>query len=423
MKAYRGNILFTPFKENFSVIPFGYVLVNDAGYVDSVYSADEFPKDKNLEIIDLGNQLLIPAMNDMHVHAPQFANMGLAMDMPLLPWLNNYTFPEEAKFADLEYAATVYHNFVYSLWLHGTMRASIFATIHISSTLLLADIFHKAGMGAYVGLVGMDRNAPENLCNQPIDFVRDMGLLIQHLLAYPLVQPILTPRFIPSCSPTLLLEISKLVEQYQLPIQSHLSENRNEIAWVKQLEPDTTCYSQAYNKYGLFNRDTLMAHCVHPTEADIQLLVDKQVSVVHCPTSNCNLSSGIAPIRQLIERGIDVVLGSDIAGGNDLSIFHVMRSAIQMSKLRYSEYPEQLPLTLPEVFYMATKAGGKFFGKVGSFEPGYAFDALVIDDTLINGYFANMNCQQRLERFIYMGNEGMITKRFCQGNEIVLNNC
>lgn len=422
MKIYKANILHTPSPECFEVHRDGYIVVDDGGVIQGVY--DVLPADmEGMPVVDFGNRLLIPAMNDMHVHAPQYANMGVAMDMELIPWLNTYTFPEEEKFSNEEYAQTVYRAFVAELCRQGTMRAAVFATTHLPATLCLAKTFDEAGMGALIGLIGMDRHSPESLTNTAPSWKADMQQLMQSLTNKALVQPIITPRFIPSCTPEMLQRMGEMAVQYDLPVQSHLSENKQEIAWVQRLEPHSTCYGDAYHRYGLFGQTpTLMAHCCYTAGEELQLMWDNDVCVVHCPTSNCNLASGIAPIRQFLQAGLRVALGSDVAAGHHLSIFRVMQYAVQMSKLQYALSDGKYPfLTLSEVFHMATKQGGSFFGKVGSFEVGYAFDALVIDDSDINGMCPQMNCQQRLERFIYLGDDRHIQHRFCQGKEISLN--
>ena len=423
MKAYRGNILFTPTNEQFEVIANGYVLVNDKGIIEGVYPLDQLPYSDSVEVIDFGDKLLIPAMNDMHVHAPQYNNMGVAMDMELIPWLNTYTFPEEIKFCDEEYALRVYHNFVSELCRQGTMRASVFSTIHLPATKCLSKIFADAGMGALIGLVGMDRHSPEGLKNTTQSWKEDTETLMQYVSQFPLVNSIITPRFLPSCTPEMLQTMGEIAQAYNLPVQSHLSENKKEIQWVRELEPQATCYGDAYNRYGLFGQTpTLMAHCCYSDGEELQLLRDNGVYVVHCPTSNCNLASGIAPIRRFLQAGIPVVLGSDIAAGHHLSIFRVMQYAVQMSTLQYALTDGKYPfLTLSEVFYMATKAGGAFFGKVGSFEKGYAFDALVIDDqSLSHDTLNTASLIHRLERFIYMGDDRHIAHRFCQGKQITV---
>lgn len=417
MKIYRANIIFTPTPEQFQIIEHGFVVVSDNGLVENVYS--ELPSQYSKEpIIDFGDKLLIPAMNDLHVHAPQYRNQGIAMDLELLPWLNTYTFPEESKYKDTRYAEKMYRRFVRDLWRVGTMRTSAFATIHREASCLLADLFREAGMGAYIGLVGMDRNGPDTLANTVDEMVRDQKALIEHLQGQDLVRPILTPRFVPSCTPAMMTAYSQLAKEYNLPVQSHLSENRSEIAWVKELEPESTCYGDAYLRYGLFGQTpTLMAHCCYTEGEELRLMKEHQVFVVHCPTSNCNLASGMAPIRTFLNEGVPVALGSDISGGHHLSIFQVMQYTLQISKLKYAQSEGKMPfLTLSEAFYLATKSGGSFFGKVGSFEPGYEFDALVIDDSDLN--MDNYDLAHRLERYTYLGDDRQIVKRFCRGQEI-----
>ena len=197
---------------------------------------------------------------------------------------------------------------------------------------------------------------------------------------------------------------------------------------MKQLEPQTSCYGDAYHKYGLFGQTpTLMAHCCYTEGEELCMMRDNAVAVVHCPTSNNNLASGIAPVRRFLQEGVTVMLGSDIAGGHHLSMMRVMQYAVQMNKLHYAMSDGKFPfLTLSEVFYMATKAAGAFFGSVSSFEKGYAFDALVIDDSALNarlmGNLDADNLQQRLERFIYLGDDRHIVHRFCEGKEVLIAN-
>lgn len=415
MKLYKANILYTKQSDRFEVIHNGYVAV-DKGIVQGVY--EHLPAElQNAELLDYGDKLLIPAMNDMHVHAPQYRNQGIAMDMELLPWLQNYTFPEESKYVDMAYAKRMYSRFVHDLWRFGTMRTVAFATIHPDSTRELMLLFRKAGMGAMVGKVEMNRNCPDSLIEKVEDAVKADEALIAEFGGDKLVRPIITPRFIPSCTPDMLRACGELAKKYDLPVQSHLSENHDEIAWVSQLEPESTCYGDAYFRYGLFGQTpTIMAHCVWSGPEEIALMKRQQVMVAHCPTSNFNVSSGMAPIRTYLNEGIPVGLGSDISGGHDLSIFRMILYAIQVSKMVYC-HDKSIPfLTLSEAFWIATKSAGSFFGKVGSFEPGYEFDALVIDDTELN--HDNYTLLQRLERFVYIGDDRHIAARYCQGNLI-----
>ncbi len=416
MKIYRANIIYTQQSDRFEIIPHGYIAV-EKGKVEGVYP--EMPGHlQQCEVEDLGDRLLIPAMNDMHVHAPQYRNQGIAMDLELMPWLEKYTFPEEQKYADTAYAERMYRRFVRDLWRYGTMRVVAFATVHLDSTRLLMRLLEKAGMAGLVGKVNMNRNCPETLTETVEDankaceaLVDEFGGCDSH------VRPIVTPRFIPSCTQELMTACGEMVRKYNLPVQSHLSENHDEIEFVKQLEPESRFYGDAYDRYGLFGKTpTVMAHCVWTGEEELQLIKERRVMVAHCPTSNLNVSSGMAPIRRFLNADVSVGLGSDVSGGHDFSIFRMMVYAIQVSKMHYCNDKSCAFLTLPEVFWIATKSAGSFFGKVGSFEPGYDFDALVIDDTELN--FDNYTLPQRLERFIYIGDDRQIVARYCQGRLI-----
>ena len=418
-KIYKAHILFTKEQSRFEVLENGYVAVGADGCVTGV-AADLASLDStDAEIIDFGDRLLIPAMNDLHVHAPQYRNQGIAMDLELLPWLQNYTFPEEMKYADMAYAERMYRRFVRDLWRFGTMRACVFATIHTDSTRLLMRLFQEAGMGALVGKVGMNRNCPEDLSERVDDMVAGYESLISEFNGEPmsLVRPIITPRFIPSCSSEMLQACGQLADKYQLPVQSHLSENKDEIAWVQELEPESTSYGDAYDRYGLFGQTpTIMAHCVWTDGDELALMKRRGVVVAHCPTSNFNVASGMAPIRRFLDEGLQVGLGSDISGGHDLNIFRMMVYAIQVSKMHYQQNHERAFLSLSEAFWIATKSAGRFFGRVGSFEPGYEFDALVIDDGDLN--HDHYSLLHRLERYIYLGDDRQILHRFCRGKEI-----
>ena len=412
---YKAHILYTKEKSGFEVMENGYVAVDADGCITGVAADLASIAHEDAAVMDFGDRLLIPAMNDLHVHAPQYRNQGIAMDLELMDWLQQYTYPEETKYADTGYAERMYSRFVHDLWRFGTMRSCVFATSHTESTRVLMRLFREAGMGALVGKVGMNRLCPEALSESVEKMVKGYETLV--LESAPLVRPIITPRFIPSCTPEMLRACGELAAKYKLPVQSHLSENKDEIALVQKQEPDSTGYGDAYDRYGLFGQTpTVMAHCVYTEGEELELVKRRGVMVAHCPTSNLNVSTGIAPIRQFLDEGLHVGLGSDISGGHDLSIFRVMVYAIQVSKAYYQQHRERKFLTLSEVFWLATKSAGSFFGQVGSFEPGYEFDALVVNDSDLN--HDNYTLLERLERYIYLGDDRQIEHRFCRGKEI-----
>lgn len=419
IKILKGHIVFTPELGKFSINENSYVVV-DGKLVKGVFK--ELPKEYDeLDVIDYGDKLIIPGFVDLHLHASQYANVGLGVDRELLEWLDVYTFPEEAKFADLDFAKKAYGKFVHDMWLQGTTRSVIFATIHQEATTLLMDMIDKAGLGAFVGKLNMDRNSPDFYIESTEDSLRETEEFIKATNEkYELVKPIITPRFVPSCSLELMQGLGQLASKYDVPIQSHLSENRKEVELVQELFPQFDSYSSVYEKAGLFrdSNSTVMAHCVWSTQEEMEIMARNEIIVAHSPHSNANVSSGIAPIREFLEKGIPVGLASDVSGGHKLAIPAVMTLAAQMSNLRWVHIDDKYqPLTLPDLFFLATKGGGEFFGKVGSFEKGYEFDALVIDDKSLEDVNPR-SIEERIQKYIYLGDERNILDRYVSGKKI-----
>ena len=412
----KGNIIFSKDKLKLNIQEHAYLVCVD-GLCAGVF--ETLPEQyQDLPCKDYEDCLIIPGMTDLHVHAPQYSYRGLGMDMELIDWLNAHAFPEESKFTDLEYAKRAYSIFVNDLVKSTTTRACIFGTLHKEATLLLMELLEDTGMKAYVGKVNMDRNSPEILREESVEEASKITeQWILEAERFDNVRQILTPRFIPSCSDELMREISRLQKKYELPMQSHLSENLGEIEWVKELCPDSKFYGDAYDQFELFGGEcpTIMAHCVHSSEEEIALMKEKNVFVAHCPQSNTNIASGIAPIRIYLDKDMKVGLGSDVAGGAHLSIMRAMTDAIQCSKLRWRMYDQSLkPLNFEEAFYLATKGGGEFFGKVGSFEEGYEFDALVLDDENLP-HPQELTLKERIERIVYLGDDRNVKSKYVAG--------
>lgn len=417
----KGNIVYSKSAEEMVISEHSY-LVCEGGLVQGVYQTLPF-KYGGYPVKDYEDRLIIPGLVDLHVHAPQYSYRGLGMDMELLDWLETNTFPEEAKYKELEYARKAYGIFVENMKKSATTRACIFATVHREATLLLMDLLEEAGLCTMVGKVNMDRNCPDYLreesaeesAAETVEWVKD----VLHK-KYKHTRPILTPRFTPSCTDELMEKLKMIQMRYGLPLQSHLSENQGEIAWVKELCPWSEFYGDAYDKFGLFGADcsTVMAHCVYSDDREIARMKSNGVYVAHCPESNMNLASGVAPVRKYLQEGLHVGMGSDVAGGSTENIFTAMAHAIQASKLRWRLLDDSLkPLTVEEVFYMATKGGGEFFGKVGSFEAGYELDAVVLDDSRLK-HPQEMDVKKRLERMVYFSDDREIYAKYVKGNEI-----
>jgi len=415
----KGNIIFAKQSNQLTIVENGFIVSRD-GKVIGVF--EQLPERyKNEEIIDYGDRIIIPGLADLHMHAPQLPFCGIGMDLQLLSWLEKYTFPEEAKYADDEYAEIAYEAFCKTLKASATTRAVIFATPHVSATNILMDKLEETGLCSFVGKVNMDRNCPDNLIELTDNSIEETITWVKEVSRkYHNTKPIITPRFVPTCTGELMEALGRIAKQYKVPVQSHLSENKNEVAWVNRLHPDIDTYSQVYDKFGLFGQSpTVMAHCIYLQGNELEMLKNNGVYVAHCPQSNINLSSGIAPVREMLERGISVGLGTDIAAGFSMSVLRSMSDAIQVSKL-YAVLVDNTksPLTLAEAFYMATKGGGSFWGKVGSFEADYDMDAVVLDDQCIEST-REMTLQQRLERIVYLMPECRPTAKYVNGIKII----
>lgn len=417
----KGNIVYSRSAEELEICEHGY-LVCENGRVKGVYQTLPFVYG-GIPITDYEDRLIIPGLVDLHVHAPQYSYRGLGMDMELLEWLETNTFPEEAKFQETEYAKKAYRIFVNRMRRSATTRACIFATVHREATLLLMDMLEEAGLNTMVGKVNMDRNCPDYLreesaeasASETVEWIKD----VLHK-KYKHTRPILTPRFTPSCTDDLMERLKMIQMRYELPLQSHLSENPGEISWVKELCPWSEFYGDAYDKFGLFGSDcpTIMAHCVYSDEKEIARMKENGVYIAHCPESNMNIASGVAPVRRFLAEGLHVGMGSDVAGGSTESIFTAMAHAIQASKLRWRLLDGSLkPLTVEEAFYMATKGGGEFFGRVGSFEEGYEMDAVVLDDIRLE-HPQPLDVKKRLERMIYFSDDREIYAKYVEGSRL-----
>jgi len=377
----RGDICHSVSEKRIQAVKDGFLVCED-GLSQGVFR--ELPERfAGLRRLDFTGELIIPGLTDLHTHASQYAIASEGLDMELIDWLNACTFPEESRFSDMGYARAVYGAFASELRRGATTRACVFATVHPRATLELMRVLDSTGLVTMAGKVSMDRNSPAALTERgPERALKNAAEWLERASDFKNTYPILTPRFIPACSDALMRGLAGLRERYDLPVQSHLSENRAEVEWVRRLCPESRSYGGAYLSRGMFGGDvrTVMAHCVWCTEEEADLLAARGVFIAHCPQSNVNLSSGIAPARAFIARGARMGLGTDVGAGCHLSVFRAMTDAVQASKL-YNLYVDgaRPPLTFAEAFYLGTAGGGRFFGKVGSFEPGYEFDAVVIN--------------------------------------------
>ncbi|KAI4238567.1 MAG: hypothetical protein LQ349_001021 [Xanthoria aureola] len=344
-----------------------------------------------------GSGWWFPGFVDTHTHASQLPNTGLFGTTTLLDWLETYTFPLESRFSSLSHARRVYSRAVTSTLSHGTTTCAYYATIHPESTNLLADICMDKGQRAFVGKVCMDckDTCPDYYREESAEAsLESTKAVVRHIRSKDpkgeLVQPIVTPRFAPSCTKASLATLGQLAEDESLPIQTHISENKGEIALVKQMFPECGSYAGVYDSFHLLTPRTVLAHAVHLHDAEVKLIKNRGSAVSHCPLSNTSLGSGICPVRKLLDHGVKVGLGTDFSGGGSCSLLTAAREASGVSRLlgnfekmkgASTRDMERMKLSVAECLYLATKGGAECMGlekKVGAFEVGMEWDAQLV---------------------------------------------
>ena len=411
----KGNIVAAPELGKLDIVENGYLVAVD-GVIEGVY--ETLPeKFAGCEVEDCGKDLILQTFSDMHLHAPQYAMLGMGMDMPLIDWLNTYTFPTEAHFADPEVARPIYKQLAEELVSNGTTRVVMFSSLHRESTLVLMEELEKAGVTGYVGKVNMDRNGGENYQETTEESMSETVKWIEQC-NFEHIKPVITPRFTPTCTNELMEFLGKLAAEKNLPIQSHLSENTGEIAWVKELHPDCQQYWETYAKYNMWNDRTVMAHCVWSDERERKAIKDAGVWVCHCASSNEDLISGYAPIRVMLDEGVRVVLGSDIAGGDHISMFDNVTASIRASKARriMTNWETDF-LTVAEAYYLGTSAACEFFGEKPGFAAGNPLHAIVVCDNDLPDV-RERTTQERFERCMYRRQPDAIRAVYSAGRKV-----
>jgi len=371
------------------------------------------------------SQFLLPGLIDTHIHASQFPNAGLALDLTLLDWLEKYTFPTEAGFSDPVRAEEVYTRCVRSTLSSGTTTACYFATIHTEASLALANICRTEGQRAFVGKVCMDRNSPETYSEETSQSLESTKAFVKSVLALDcdLVQPIITPRFVPSCSRSLMSELGKLASSLQLPVQTHLAENRPECHWVRQLEPDCQHYTEVYRRCGLLGSRTVLAHCCHLSQEEVDLISLQGAGVSHCPNSNFSLKSGVCDVRRLQKSGVKVGLGTDCSGGFSPSLLNSMRMSVMASNTLTFSDPSYQPLQYSDALYLATRGGAQLLGlqdSLGALQQDMKADLLLVDMAaqLKTQPFGGESSEDLVSKFVFLSDDRNIKQVWVAGRRL-----
>ncbi len=348
------------------------------------------------EHLNLGDDtVIVPGMIDLHIHAPQWQQLGTALDLPVQDWLQTYTFPLEARFADTAMAGVVYRDLVATLLAHGTTTAVYFASVHEPATLVLAETCAEAGQRAFVGRVAMDHPDATPEWYRDADAAAGLTASARSIEAIRtadagrgLVEPIITPRFLPACTDELLTGLGDLAETTGALVQTHCSESdwHHAYAFERFGKTDTS----ALDSFGLLRNRTVLAHSNHVTDADISLITQRGAAIGHCPISNAYFANAVLPVPELLAAGARVGLGTDIGAGVRPGVLQQCHEAVTMSRMRRDGVHADLStaergapdsaIDTTTAFWLATAGGAEALGlPLGVLEPGRRFDAVAID--------------------------------------------
>ena len=382
-KAYRAAILHSladpavvGVDASYEYFDDGLLLVEDGLVVQVGHAADLLLKLKGLEVVEYRDALITPGFIDTHIHYPQ-TGMIASYGEQLLDWLNTYTFPTEQQFADQAHASDVAGIFLKELLRNGTTTALVFGSVHKQSV----DAFFEAAQGLNLrmiaGKVLMDRNAPDYLTDTPESGYADSKELIERWHGKGRLHYAVTPRFAPTSTPEQLALAGQLYREYPgLYMHTHLSENRKEIEWVKELFPERKGYLDVYDHYQLIGARSVFAHGVHLCDEECKRLAETGSAVAFCPTSNLFLGSGLLDLQALEQHGVRVGLGTDVGAGTSFSQLQSLNEAYKVMQLQGKKLDPFKSL------YLATLGGANALyldDKIGNFECGKDADFVVLD--------------------------------------------
>lgn len=442
--AIQGNAFYSLDFDKIKYVNNGIFCVNDEGYIDEVYEE----KDKDYDLIRLkylkngklrilsDSEVMLPGFVDLHIHASQWPQAGTALDKPLETWLGEYTFPLESRYKDLEFANEVYRGIISSTLRHGTTTALYFATVDTESSILLARLCGELGQRGLVGKVVMDDpkanpeycrdSSPEEAINETEKFINEVfkikGLYKQK------VYPVVTPRFIPSCTSEALEGLAMLAKKYDVHIQTHCSESD----WAHQFVKEKYGLNdaQALDKFGLITSKTVIAHAPFLETDDLKLIAEKKTTIAHSPLSNAYFANSVLPLKDFASKGVNIGMATDISGGYSPSMYQAIRQAVISSRMLQDGVNPLLQsdvrgrkdssITLNNAFYSATVAAGIALDlPIGRLEKGYSFDIQIIDiNNNIPRFYKEKNIEDLLHKILLLSESSNIKEVWVQGSRV-----
>lgn len=449
-KIFRASLLYfntdpseeTPLKESVKYYHDGLLIIENNHIKDSG-SYVNMRKKHNIAFEDINSsfegKLIVPGFVDTHIHYPQTEMIG-SFGEQLLPWLTKYTFPTEMKFKDPIYAKKISNFFIDELLKNGTTTALILGTVHPESVDAIFQAGNEHGMRLIAGKVMMDRNAPDELLDTAQTSYEESETLIKKWHGHKRLLYAITPRFAPTSTPEQLLLAGVLKEKYPSTyVHTHLSENSDEIAWVKSLFPQAKNYLDVYDKAGLVTSKSIFAHALHLEEDEYELLHKKNASVSFCPTSNLFLGSGLFKIREMKKekRAVRVGLGTDVGAGTSFNMLQTLGEAYKIVSMEQNGANPRIAMSAFEGFYQATLGAANALSlheKIGKLATGYEADFVVLDFSATPLQKLRMNevnskkqddlesLSEKLFALMTMGDDRNIVATYVNGNKVYESN-
>lgn len=445
VQYFKGSFFHTPIHGQLEFVKDALLTVDEAGVIQEILQPTEnhyqeklIEAAKTADFVELKEgQYFLPGFIDLHVHAPQWPQAGVALDAPLNNWLDECTFPLEAKYADVDFANEVYNDLVSHLLSLGTTTVLYFATVHYEASLALAKICGEKGQRGLVGKVVMDlkdmnpsfyRDAStESAIKETEEFilaVKELGKDVKQG-----IYPVVTPRFVPSCSDEALAGLGQLVDKHQVHVQSHCSESQWAHDYV--LERFGKRDTEVLRDFGLLSDKSVMAHCNFLNESDGEIYIETGTAVAHCPISNSYFANSVFPVKKLKEQGVEMGLGTDISGGFSPSLYDNIKQAVISSRMLEDGVDTNRPMaergvpdsriSVIDAFSLATQGGGEALSlPIGVLKPGYACDVQVLDLNVphnrINSFGVFEKPEEILQKILYLATGENIRQVWVQGN-------
>ena len=418
---YRAQVLHFKTQNQLEHFNDGALLVDDSsGEIISVGEANNilaaYP---DVDVTTYDNKLIMPGFIDSHVHFPQ-VDVIASYGAQLLDWLNNYTFPTEISFKDDDKASQTAHFFLNELFKNGTTTALVFATVHKSSVNAFFNASEQYNSRMICGKVMMDRNAPDDLCDTAQTSYDDSQALIDQWHNNGRQLYAVTPRFAITSTADQLEKAGQLIKDNpSVYMQTHLSENLDEINFVKELFPERKSYLDVYDHYGLLGARSVFAHGVHLEQEDFERLGATKSGIAFCPTSNLFLGSGLFDLQQAQGHQVPVSIASDVGGGTSFSMLQTLNEAYKICQLKGHS------LQARDAFYMITLGNAKALSlddKIGNFEKGKEADFVVMDLASTDLMARKLSTCKTLDEVLFslmiLGDDRAISETYVAGKSV-----